>query len=294
MRARLLALALLLAVPAHAQKIRVIDDAGRELRLDAPARRIISLAPHITELLFAAGAGNLLVGADEYSDYPPAALKLRRIGRHSSLDLEAILALKPDLVIGWASGNRMPQLQRLEALGIPLYLNEIRRIDDIAATIETIGRLTGSEQAGPAAAQLRKRAAALAERDHPLPALRVFYQIWNQPLMTVNGEHLIPQAITLCSGENVFASLAAIAPTVGVESVLLANPEVIVASGSSAGHPEWLGDWKRWPQLAAVKHGHLFVIPPDLVQRPTPRFLDGAERLCEALDKARGNKPSAR
>lgn len=277
----------LLALPVPAQEIRITDDTGREVRLDGPARRIVSIAPHVTELLFAAGAGAYIVGADEFSDHPQEARRLPRIGRHSSLDLEAILALKPDLVIGWASGNRMPQLQRLEQLGIPLYLNEIRRIDDIAASIEAFGRITDSAAAGPAAQGLRERAARLVARRHDGPPLRVFYQIWHQPLMTVNGEHLISHAIALCGGENVFAHLPMLAPTIGVESVLAADPEVIVASGSSAEHPRWLDEWRRWPTLAAVRGEQLLAIPPDLVQRPTPRFLDGMERLCAALDRAR-------
>lgn len=277
----------LLALPVLAQALRLTDDTGKELRLDGPARRIVSIAPHITELLFAAGAGPLIVGVDEYSDYPAPAKNLPRIGRHSSLDLEAILALKPDLVIGWASGNRMPQLQGLERLGIPLYLSDIRRIDDIAATIETFGHITASATAAPAAAQLRRRIATLAGREHTGARLRVFYQIWHQPLMTVNGEHLISQAVTLCGGENVFAGLSTLAPAVGIESVLIANPEVIIASGSTADSPAWLQDWRRWPQLNAVRHERLVTIPPDIVQRPTPRFLDGVEAICAALDRAR-------
>lgn len=287
MRVLLLALAVLLSPGLAAQEIRVIDDAGRELRLDGPARRIVSIAPHVTELLFAAGAGAYLVGADEFSDYPPAAKTLPRIGRHSSLDLEAILALQPDLVIGWASGNRMPQLQRLEQLGIPLYLNEIRRIDDIARSLETLGTLTASPHAAQAAAQLRERGARIAARRIDGPPLRVFYQIWDQPLMTINGDHLISQAIALCGGENVFGRLGVLAPTVGTESVLAAAPEVIVASGSSAQSPLWLEHWRRWSSLPAVQADNLFAIPPDIVQRPTPRFLEGVEALCAAFDLAR-------
>lgn len=283
-------LAGLLALPVHAQQIRITDDTGREIRLDGPARRIVSIAPHVTELLFAAGAGAHVVGADEFSDYPQEARRLPRIGRHSSLDLEAILALKPDLVIGWASGNRMPQLQRLEQLGIPLYLNEIRRIDDIAASIEAFGRIAGSPGAAEAAQRLRERAARIAARKRDGARLRVFYQIWNQPLMTVNGEHLISHAIALCGGVNVFADLPTLAPMISVESVLAADPEIIVASGSGAEHPRWLDDWRRWPMLTAVRRDQLLAIPPDLVQRPTPRFLEGMEQLCAALDRARDRR----
>lgn len=286
-RIALLLIALLTALPATAQTLRFIDDSGREVVLDGPAKRIVSLAPHVTELLFAAGAGDALVGVDEFSDFPPAARALPRIGRHSGLDLEAIAALRPDLVIGWASGNRMPELQRLEGLGIALYLNEIRRIDDIAASIETFGRMSGSASAAQAAADLRERAARIASRPAVDAPLTVFYQIWDRPLMTVNGEHLISQALTLCGGRNVFGNLPALAPVVGVESVLAADPQVIFAAGSTALNRDWIAHWRRWPQLAAVREGNLFEVDADIVHRPTPRFLDGVEALCAALDAAR-------
>ena len=286
-RIALLLMALLLAPPAAAGALRFVDDAGREVVLEGPARRIVSLAPHVTELLFAAGAGEYLVGVDEYSDHPAAARALPRIGRHSGLDLEAILALQPDVVIGWASGNRMPELQRIEALGVALYLNEIRRIEDIAASIETFGRLTASPSAPQAAAALRQRATAIRARPAVEHVVSVFYQIWDRPLMTVNGAHLISEALTLCGGRNVFAALPALAPVVGVESVLAAGPQVIFAAGSNAQNRDWLAQWRRWPQLAAVRKGNLFEIEADIVQRPTPRFLDGVEALCDALDAAR-------
>lgn len=286
-RIALLLIALLLAPPAGAEALRFVDDAGREVVLDAPARRIVSLAPHVTELLFAAGAGEYLVGVDEYSDHPAAARALPRIGRHSGLDLEAILALQPDVVIGWASGNRMPELQRIEALGVALYLNEIRRIEDIAASIETFGRLTASPSAPQAAAALRQRATAIRTRPAAEHVVSVFYQIWDRPLMTVNGAHLISEALTLCGGRNVFAALPALAPVVGVESVLAADPQVIFAAGSNAQNRDWLAQWRRWPQLAAVRKDNLFEVQADIVQRPTPRFLDGVETLCDALDAAR-------
>ena len=292
-RAALLLLAALLTAPLQAQPLRLLDDSGHEVVLERPAQRIVSIAPHITELLFAAGAGDRIVGVDEHSDYPAAAQKLPRIGRHASLDLEAIVALQPDLVIGWASGNRMPQLARLADLGIPLYLNEIRDIDDIATSIETMGRLTGSTGAAGVAARLRARADAIAARPQPRLRLSVFYQIWERPLMTVNGAHLISQAIDLCGGYNVFADLPTLAPTVGIESVLAADPQVIFAAGSSAQNPGWLTHWRQWSKLAAVRSDNLFALNPDIVQRPTPRFLDGVEAMCDALDAARSKHPSS-
>jgi iron complex transport system substrate-binding protein len=294
MKKRALVLAAALAwlsagMPAPAAaELTIRDDTGRELRLPAPARRIVSLAPHVTEILFAAGAGARVVGAVAYSDYPDEARSLPRVGGYSNVDIEAVAALKPDLVIAWESGNRGAHLDRLEALGIPVYLNEARSFDDVARSLEAFGRLAGTEEvANRAATEFRTRRDALAARHRDRPPVRMFYQIWNQPLMTVNGEHLISDVIRLCGGENVFAHLAPLAPTIGIEAVLAANPEVIVASGMGDARPEWLDQWARWPGLAANRSGNLYFIPPDLIQRHTPRILDGAERLCAFLEEAR-------
>lgn len=282
--------AALFAAPTHAE-IVLQDDTGRSVRLAAPAQRIVSLAPHVTEVLFAAGVGDRVVGAVAYSDYPAAALKLPQVGGYSNVDMEALAALKPDLVIAWKSGNREANLAKLAALGIPVYLNEPRSLDHVARSLEAFGRLGGNEGAGRAAAQaFRARKAALAARYGARPAVRSFYQIWDKPLMTINGEHLISDALRLCGGENVFAALAPIAPTVGVESVLAADPEVIVASGMGEARPEWLDQWRRWPRLAATAAGNLYFVPPELIQRHTPRILDGAARVCEFLEEARAKR----
>ena len=290
----LVLLAGVLLVPAAARaEIEIVDDTGRHLRLPAPAQRIVSLAPHVTELLFAAGAGNRVVGVVEYSDHPPAARGLPRVGGYSQLDLEAVAALAPDLVIGWHSGNRGAHLERLGALGIAVYLNEPRSLDDVARSLEQIGRLAGTSAVADAAAQdFRARRDALAARYRDRPPVRTFYQIWDQPLMTVNDRHLIADVIRLCGGRNVFGELPALAPRIGEEAVLAADPEAIVASGMGEARPEWLDRWARWPALAAVRAGNLFFVPPDLIQRHTPRILDGAERLCAHLETARARRPA--
>jgi iron complex transport system substrate-binding protein len=282
----------LLPASSHAE-IAVRDDTGQIVRLAGPARRIVSLAPHVTENLFAAGAGAYVVGAVEYSDYPAAAKKLPRVGGYSRLDLEAIAALKPDLVVGWESGNAPAHLARLRALGLPVFLSQPRRIDDVAASIERLGELAGtSAAANEAAKAFRARQAELRARYATRPPVRTFYQIWVEPLMTVNGDHLISDVMRLCGGDNVFAGLGQLAPTVTVEAVLAADPEAIVASGMGEARPEWLDTWRRWPSLQAVARGNLFFIPPDLVQRHTPRILDGAERLCTHLETARSHRPA--
>lgn len=294
-RAQLAGLLLIasLSLPAHAQ-LHIVDDDGQQLTLPGPAQRIVSLAPHVTELLFAAGAGERVVGVVAYSDYPPAALKLPQVGGYSQVNLEAVAALKPDLVIGWKSGNRDAHLDRLKALGIAVYLNEPRSLDAVAHSLSQFGRLAGSEAVAEAAASaFRQRHAALAARYSDRPRVRTFYQIWDRPLMTVNDEHLIADVIRLCGGSNVFGTLPKLAATISVEAVLAADPEVIAASGMDASRPQWLDQWARWPRLHAAAAGNLFFIPPELIQRHTPRILDGAELLCEQLETARGRRDSA-
>lgn len=287
--------AVLLAVAGMARaaqaEVAVRDDGGQLVRLAAPARRIVSLAPHITETLFAAGAGSRVVGAVEFSDYPEAAKKIPRVGGYSRLDLEAVAALKPDLVIAWESGNAPAAVARLKALGIPVYVTQPDHIEDIARDLERYGQLAGTEAVANAeAARFRARYAALAARYGQRPPVSVFYQIWKQPLMTVNGKQIISDALRLCGGRNVFADLPVLAPTVTVEAVIAADPEAIVASGMDASRPEWLDDWRRWGAMTAVRRDNLYFVPPTLIQRHTPRILDGAAQLCAHLETARGKR----
>jgi iron complex transport system substrate-binding protein len=269
------------------------DDSGQEVRLKAPARRIVTLAPHATELLYAAGAGDRLVGTVEYSDYPPAAKKVPRVGSYDRFDLEAISALKPDLIIAWETGNPAAQVAKLKALGLTVYSTQPNRMGDIAGQLERYGSLAGSEAvADAAAAQFRQRLERLRWTYAGKPPVRVFYQIWINPLMTVGGPQIISDAIRLCGGENVFGHLAQMAPTVSIESVLAADPEAIVATGMGDARPEWLNEWNKWPRMTAVKRGNLFHINPDLMQRHTPRILEGAEQLCTDLDIARSRRPA--
>ncbi len=287
MKALFALLSALAAMPAAAD-IRVTDDTGRTVVLSAPAQRIVSLAPHVTELVYAAGAGAKLVGVVQYSDYPEAARAVPRVGSYTAVDMEAVVALKPDLVIAWKSGNRNQQYDRLERLGIPVFVNEPRSLDDVARSIETFGRLAAtSAEAGAAATAFRARRDALAARHAQRPPVEVFYRIWNRPLMTINGKHLISDVMALCGGHNVFADLPILAPTVTEEAVLAAAPQAIVASGMGESRPEWLDSWRRWTALPAVARDNLFFIPPELLQRHTPRILDGATRLCEQLEQVR-------
>jgi len=291
-RARRLGLALplclMLVAAASAAGVSVDDDTGHRVRLAHPAQRIVSLAPSTTELLYAAGAGGRLVGAVDYSDYPPAAKRVPRVGSAGSLDLEAIAAVHPDLVLAWAGGNSRDQVARLDALGIPVFWADPQRLTDIPSVLERIGRLAGTGSTAREAAQAwRARLAALRKRYARRSKVRVFYQIWDRPLMTVNGRQMISDVLRLCGGVNVFADLPAVAGTVSREAVLAADPQVIIVSGAGAARPAWLAAWRHWPQLSAVELGQLYVVPPDIIQRQGPRILDGAERVCHDLQRAR-------
>ncbi len=272
--------------------ITVIDDAGRTVTLSAPARRVISVAPHATELLYAAGGGTAMVGAVSYSDYPEAARALPRVGDNRSLDLERIVALKPDLIVVWRHGNADRQTAQLAALGIPLYFSEPKRLDEVAVSLDKLGRLLGTRaQADRAAADYRQRIAALRARYAARPPVTVFLQIWDRPLTTLNGAQIVSDVLRLCGGRNVFAALQPVAPTVSDEAVLAADPEAIVATAqgataSDASLPS-LERWRRWPSLAAVARSNLFAVDGDWLTRPTPRLALGAEQVCRDLETAR-------
>jgi iron complex transport system substrate-binding protein len=272
-------------------EISLVDDSGRRVTLKRPAQRIISLTPHMTELLFAAGAGARVVGTVDYSNYPEAAQRIPRIGDSAQLDLERIVALNPDLIVVWRNGNAQRQLDKLLHLGIPVFYNEPRRLADIARAIEQLGRLAGTEaDALPAADAFATRAADLRRRYAGRPKVTVFFQIWVQPLLTVNGDHLISDVIRLCGGQNVFSDLKPLTPEISTESVLVADPEAIVGVTGESGQAESLELWKKWPRLKAVVRSNLFSIHSDLISRNTPRILDGAEQLCEHLDAARARR----
>ena len=289
-RSVLRALALLgcAAATAAGAEVSVRDDLGQTVRLAQPAQRIVSLAPHLTETLFAAGAGERIVGTVDYSNYPEAAKKIARVGSYARLDLEAVAALKPDLVVGWQSGNATANLDKLHGLGYTLYVSQPNRIEDVASEIERLGTLAGTQGVASVTAQrFRQRLAALRTQYSGKASVRTFYQIWKQPLMTVGRSQIISDAIHLCGGENVFGTLEAMAASVTVEAVIASNPEAIVASGMGEARPEWLDDWKKWPRITAVQRDNLFFVPPDLIQRHTPRLLEGAGQLCRHLEQAR-------
>lgn len=269
--------------------VSVIDDSKRIVRLEKPAKRIISLAPHVTELVFSAGAGSSLVGVSEYSDYPEEAKKIASIGSIFALDLERILALKPDLVIIWGSGNAKLLANKLRDNKLTVFENEPHNFEDIANAIEKIAILAGTEKVGLTnAQQFRQRLQILTQTyqlsDKQKP-ISVFHQMVKSPLMTVNREHFISKMIQLCGGRNVFADLKDISATITVEALISANPEFIFSSGKD--NNKLLNDWASFPNLIAVKKQNLYSIPGDWLHRAGPRVLDATEMLCKKIQEAR-------
>lgn len=269
--------------------LKVSDDGQRTVRLEHPARRIISLAPHVTEMIFAAGAGQLLVGVSDYSDYPEQAKKIASVGNIFSLDLERLLALKPDLVIIWGTGNAKHLAKKLRDNKITVFESEPRTFEEIASSLERIAVLSGTEAIGNAAAkQFRERLQNLGStyrlKDKETP-VSVFHQMVKSPLMTVNQEHFISKMITLCGGRNVFADLKDISSTITVEALMGANPEFIFSSGKD--NLKLLKDWESFPTLQAVKKQNLYSIPGDWLHRAGPRILDATEQLCKDITEAR-------
>jgi iron complex transport system substrate-binding protein len=296
----LLALTFIVAIyssaQARAEGLTVTDDTGAAVSLAAPAQRIVSLAPHVTELLFAAGGGARIVGAVSYSDYPPQAASIPRVGDNKSLDLERIVAMKPDLIVVWRHGNALRQIDRLRELHVPLFFSEPHRLDDIPVTIDKLGILLGtSAEANKASIAFRHDITNLRTRYASQPPVSVFYQVWDDPLMTLNGTHIVSEVIELCGGRNVFADLKPLVPTISTEAVLAADPEAIVTATPGATSSEHalpsLDTWRKWPSMKAVARGNLFGIDGDLINRPTPRLAIGAAALCEDLEAVRTRRP---
>jgi iron complex transport system substrate-binding protein len=263
--------------------------AGAALAAEPPSR-IVSLAPNVTELLFAAGAGSKLVGASEWSDYPEAARALPRIGDSFRLDYERILALASDLVVAWETGTPGARIERLRELGLRVASIGVETLDDIPRAIEELGRLagTGAAAANEAAALRRGIEALEAEYGGRAP-VTVFVQLDEQPLFTVTGRHLISGMLALCGGRNIFADLPGVAPAVDLEAVLARDPQVILVTTARVDPQK---HWSRWPQMTAVRTGNVLRVPPDEVTRATPRALAGARTVCEALDAARARLAS--
>ncbi len=250
-----------------------------------PAQRIVSLAPHLTEMLFAAGAGSRVVATVKGSDYPTQARRLPRVGDASSVDFERIVALKPDLVLAWAGGTPVRIVAKLKALGLRVEESRVTGLGGVPDELERIGRLAGTPvPAVRAAAKLRRRIADLARRYAGRRPVRVFYQVWDHPLYTVGGQHFISDVLARCGAVNIYADLREPAGVVGRETVLVRDPQAIVAGADARTAARWFAEWSRYGSLTAVRLGHMGAVPPDLLEEPGPRLVYGAERLCALLD----------
>ncbi len=263
-----------------------MDDFGVELRLDRPAQRVISLSPHLTELMYSIGAGDRLVGIVRGSDFPVEAAGIPEIGDASGLDFERILHSRPDLVLAWGSGNRSVDVARLRALGLRVLVLEPRRLEDISRHLRLLGDLTGlGSKAQEVALELERRVKALRDLYAGRAPVRVLFEIWHRPLFTVNGDHIISKVLGLCAAQNIFADLPRLAGEVSLERALVVDPDAIVV-GSEADDAG-VKNWTAYSYLKAVRTGNVFTVSADLITRQTPRIVDAAEHMCAVLDKAR-------
>ncbi|MEO0444062.1 MAG: cobalamin-binding protein [Pseudomonadota bacterium] len=268
----------------------VTDYQGRTVVLSKPATRIVALAPHIVENIYSAGAGDLIVGAVSYSDYPQQALAIPRVGNIQGFSIEAIVALKPDLVIAWASGHAASVSKKLVDLGLNVYMDEPKTLEHVVKSISDIAYLSQRESAAvDSIKSYQRRLKHLQQRYAHQSPVSVLYQVWNSPLRTISGNHIISDVIRVCGGRNIFADAPVIAPTISIESVIERNPQVIIASGMGEQRPDWLDEWRRWHSITAVQKQQLFFIPPDILQRHTVRLLQGAQAMCKQLEAVRHN-----
>ncbi|HTD05629.1 cobalamin-binding protein [Undibacterium sp.] len=282
--------ATLWAVQAHAA-ITVTDDIGNTIVLQKPAQRIISLSPHVTELIYAAGAGERIVATVKYSDYPAAARNIPRIGDNRQIDIERVIALKPDLLIVWMHGAFERQLEPLKKSGIPYYFSDPRKLEQIPETLLKMGAMFGTEkQAQAAAGDFRQQLAQLSNRYQARSNVKVFYQVWGKPIYTLNDRNIVSDVIRTCGGENIFGKLPVPAPMVNLEAVLAENPEVVVSGDSKNQGVSGIEQWKPYTSMLAVKNHNLVAIDGDELNRPGPRIIEGVKAVCEALEGARSNR----
>lgn len=269
--------------------ITVRDDDGNPVTVQKPAQRVIAMAPHVTEMLFAAGGADHIIGAVTYSDYPEAAKKIPRIGDNRLVDMERVIAMKPDLIVVWMHGSSERQIATLRTLGIPLFHSEPKKLDAIADSLLRLGQLMGTDTAAQAAAaDLRQQLAALEKQYSHRSTVRMFYQVWDKPLYTLNGTHIVGDAIRLCGGENIFANLKVTAPVVSVEGVLQEDPEAIF--GTAEKNYGGVNLWRPYTGMKAVRNDNLFTLNGELLNRAGPRMVAGTAALCEKLELARQHR----
>lgn len=251
-------------------------------------QRVVSLAPHITEMLFSAGAGDKVVGVVAYSDYPKAALEIASVGSYHAINIEKVIQLNPDLIIAWKTGNRLKDIEKLQQLGFKIIYSEPYKLSDIPKEIRLFGEILNTQTTANAVAErLDKQLENLAKSYASKSKVKVFYQVWNAPIITINGQQFISQAMQLCGGENVFADLPTLASEVSIESVVTQNPQVILLGGAKNVQQAWLKEWQKWTTIQAVKNQQVYLLNADTFQRSTERLIDGIDGLCKTIDQAR-------
>lgn len=256
---------------------------GSTLDLEHPAQSLVTLSPHLAELVFAAGAGDRLAATVEFSEYPAEAVRVPRVGDAFRLDIEGIVAHRPDLIIAWDSGTPRAAVEQLRRLGLAVWSVEIREPDDIGNTILALGKATENAETSQAVAeQFNRRLGQLTRKYENAVPVSYFYQVDDRPLFTINGEHLISQGLALCGGQNIFEDQSGLAFQVGHEAVITADPDVIFAASVDETEDP-LAAWREWPSLNAVASGTLYLLPADKISRATPRWLDSLELACTLL-----------
>lgn len=286
----LAALALAFSAAAGAQ-VSVRDDTGRPLQVKGTATRIVTLAPFLTELVFAAGAGDKLVGVASFSDYPPEAKKLPEVVTGTQFSLEQIAGLAPDLVLAWRDGVRKEDIERMSAFGATVYVAQARSLVDVARLLKVIGLLTGRDVT-KAVTDYERQLMDLRKANAAKPKINAFVEIWDRPLTTISRSHFISEALEICHAENVFKDSVGLAPLVTWEEVYARNPYVIISAGSAGSMEEFRSNWTVRQGLDAVKADRLVFIDADTIQRPTPRTPEGIAQLCAGLDKVRPAGPA--
>ncbi len=251
-------------------------------------QRIVALAPHIVENLFAIGAGDRIVGTVDYADYPAQANEIQRVGGYYGINMERLLSLKPDLVLAWKTGNKAEDLAYIEKLGIPVAYSNPDQVDNVADELRKLGELTHLKtRADRVATEFEVKLAAIRASQQDKPPVSVFYQLWPEPMMTVGGNTWINQLLTICHADNVFANSETDYPRISIENVLVSKPEVIIIPDEKSKKPQPQIDWRQWPELPAVQHNQFISVNADLLHRFTTRMLDGLSEMCGKIDISR-------
>lgn len=254
----------------------------------APAKRIIALAPHIVESLFEIGAGDKIIATVDYADHPKQALSIPRIGGYYGVQMEKVLAMAPDLVIVWKTGNRAEDIHKLEQLGLNIAYSDPKGIDGVADELLLLGELTGQQQQAQSVAQtFRNKLAAIRSQYADKLQIDTFYQLWSEPLMTVGKNTWIHQLLSVCQANNVFADASTDYPQVSIENVVVAKPELIVQPDEKADKPQPKVNWHKWPMIPAVKQDKFIRINADVIHRFSSRMLIGLEDMCRKIDQVR-------